>query len=211
MSKSSQAEGRRKVKYVFAFVRNHHPSTDSANSGLYQKACEVLEMHGMPCPMDRSERSWTYKHFDFIQSMVSPADAQGKQTMRKTKTQKKPKVLNTIPNEVKNVPLDEYFKTGGTITSPKKKKRDFVQTDEFLKSYEWRKVRMQAIKKYGAKCMCCGATPATGATMNVDHIKPRKYYPELALDLDNLQILCSPCNHGKGNWDETDWRPKASL
>jgi 5-methylcytosine-specific restriction endonuclease McrA len=65
---------------------------------------------------------------------------------------------------------------------------------------------MQALKKYGTKCMCCGATPATGAVMNVDHIKPRKLWPSLALDINNLQILCHDCNHGKGNWDMTDWR-----
>lgn len=59
--------------------------------------------------------------------------------------------------------------------------------------------------------MCCGATPATGAVMNVDHIKPRKLYPHLALDVDNLQILCSDCNHGKGNWDMTDWRCPAET
>lgn len=42
--------------------------------------------------------------------------------------------------------------------------------------------------------------------LNVDHVKPRKFYPELALDLDNLQVLCALCNHGKGNSDATDWR-----
>jgi len=78
---------------------------------------------------------------------------------------------------------------------------------EFLNTYEWRRVRMLALKKYGPKCMCCGATPSDGAVMNVDHIKPRRFYPELALDVDNLQILCHDCNHGKGNWDMTDWRP----
>jgi len=77
---------------------------------------------------------------------------------------------------------------------------------EFLDTYEWRRVRMQALKKYGAKCMCCGATPATGAVMNVDHIRPRRLFPELALDINNLQVLCHECNHGKGNWDMTDWR-----
>lgn len=82
----------------------------------------------------------------------------------------------------------------------------FVATDAFLESFEWRKIRMEALKKYGAKCMCCGATPAIGAVMNVDHIKPRKKFPELALSIDNLQILCHDCNHGKGNWDMTDWR-----
>lgn len=79
-------------------------------------------------------------------------------------------------------------------------------TDEFLKSSQWRALRMHAFKKYGTRCACCGASPATGAVMNVDHIKPRKYYPELALDIDNLQVLCGQCNQGKGNWDMTDWR-----
>ena len=76
----------------------------------------------------------------------------------------------------------------------------------FLKTFEWRKIRMTAILKYGRKCMCCGASPETGAVIHVDHIKPRKTHPELALDLNNLQILCHECNHGKGNWDTTDWR-----
>jgi len=80
------------------------------------------------------------------------------------------------------------------------------ETDAFLKSYEWRKIRMLAIKKYGRACQCCGAT----GVINVDHIKPRRFFPELALDLNNLQILCDECNHGKGNWDMTDWRPNAA-
>jgi 5-methylcytosine-specific restriction endonuclease McrA len=78
--------------------------------------------------------------------------------------------------------------------------------DEFLMSYEWRCARMIALKRHGAKCQCCGATTATGAVLNVDHIKPRRTHPELALDQNNLQVLCAACNHGKGNWDDTDWR-----
>jgi 5-methylcytosine-specific restriction endonuclease McrA len=86
-----------------------------------------------------------------------------------------------------------------------------VESDAFLQTYEWRKVRMEALKKYGAKCQCCGTTPAHGAIMNVDHIKPRKLFPSLALDINNLQILCHDCNHGKGNWDMTDWRKKNKV
>lgn len=79
--------------------------------------------------------------------------------------------------------------------------------DEFLQSYEWRRLRMEVLRERGARCECCGATPADGKTViNVDHIKPRLRYPELALDKTNLQVLCDVCNHGKGNWDETDWR-----
>lgn len=85
---------------------------------------------------------------------------------------------------------------------------DFVSSRYFLLSYEWRQLRMFVLKRDGAKCACCGRTPATGAVMNVDHIKPRKTHPELALDATNCQVLCHVCNHGKGNWDKTNWRGK---
>jgi 5-methylcytosine-specific restriction endonuclease McrA len=78
-----------------------------------------------------------------------------------------------------------------------------VESDAFLISRAWRKLRYKAIVHYGAKCHCCGSAE----NIQVDHIKPRRKYPELALEFDNLQILCSACNQGKGNWDETDWRP----
>lgn len=81
-----------------------------------------------------------------------------------------------------------------------------VAKDSFLETYAWRALRMKVLIRDGRRCACCGATPATGAVMNVDHIKPRRLYPELALDENNLQVLCHDCNHGKGNWDETDWR-----
>lgn len=83
----------------------------------------------------------------------------------------------------------------------------FQASDNFLKTFEWRRARMLALKTHGARCQCCGATPAHGARMNVDHIKPRRLFPELALKQSNLQVLCEACNHGKGNWDQTDWRP----
>ena len=83
-----------------------------------------------------------------------------------------------------------------------------TSTDAFLLTYEWRKVRMEALKKYGARCQCCGATPSHGAVMNVDHIKPRSRFPALELDIENLQVLCEACNIGKSNTDTTDWRDK---
>ena len=86
-----------------------------------------------------------------------------------------------------------------------------VASAEFLSTYEWRRVRMQALKLYGTTCQCCGASKAQGATINVDHIKPRKLFPHLALDITNLQILCNECNHGKGNWDMTNWREKETT
>lgn len=86
-------------------------------------------------------------------------------------------------------------------------KKQASPTDkDFLFSFEWRKLRLQALDKYGHVCVSCGSTPKSGAILNVDHIKPRKYFPELALDINNLQVLCSECNHGKGNWNHSDYR-----
>jgi hypothetical protein len=35
---------------------------------------------------------------------------------------------------------------------------------------------------------------------------PRSEFPELELDLSNLQALCRDCNVGKPASDTTDWR-----
>lgn len=81
-----------------------------------------------------------------------------------------------------------------------------VTSDLFLESFEWRRLRIKALQINGRTCQCCGADPSNGAILHVDHIKPRKFFPELALDINNLQVLCNECNHGKGNWNFTDFR-----
>ncbi len=81
-------------------------------------------------------------------------------------------------------------------------------SDDFLLSYAWRQLRMKVLDRYGPTCQCCGAQAQRDRVrIHVDHIKPRKTHPELALVESNLQILCEVCNHGKGNWNQRDWRP----
>lgn len=84
-------------------------------------------------------------------------------------------------------------------------------SDAFLRSFEWRRVRMMVLERDGARCSCCGRTAADGAVLNVDHIRNRKSHPHLALDPDNLQVLCGDCNHGKGNKFSTDWRRRPAA
>jgi len=86
------------------------------------------------------------------------------------------------------------------------KRKPNAEDAAFLQSKAWKRLRLQALKLHGSKCQACGATPANGAVLNVDHIKPRLLFPSLALSIDNLQVLCSDCNEGKGNWDMTDFR-----
>lgn len=78
--------------------------------------------------------------------------------------------------------------------------------DPFLYSEAWRMLRKEAVAKYGLVCCKCGRDNSRRFPINMDHIKPRKYFPELALDINNLQPLCGPCNKAKGNKNQTDWR-----
>lgn len=82
---------------------------------------------------------------------------------------------------------------------------NYINSKAFLDSFEWRQLRFKALQKYGRRCQCCGSSPSTGAVLNVDHVKPRRKFPGLALDISNLQVLCADCNHGKGN-AVTDFR-----
>ncbi len=76
--------------------------------------------------------------------------------------------------------------------------------DPFYSSWEWKAARFDILEKYGPTCMLCGYE---GPRIVVDHIKPRRRYPELELDRDNLQVLCNDCNMGKGSRKTVDLRP----
>ena len=109
----------------------------------------------------------------------------------------------------KNHPRSDSAKKGLEVLSQaylQLKSKPSISSNDFLQSKAWQRARIQAFKQYGNRCQCCGASPENGARLCVDHIKPRKLFPELALDIDNLQILCAECNSGKGNWDMTDFR-----
>ena len=120
------------------------------------------------------------------------------------------KVLEAQANAIlRSVPVKKQAKK-----SRKKPRRyaptpnDPKNTKSFYASWEWKKVRMQALERDGHRCLSCGASPANLKSIRlvVDHIKPIKKYWELRLDLNNLQVLCDDCNMGKGAWLEADFR-----
>lgn len=102
--------------------------------------------------------------------------------------------------------LSAALPTEPTVTSAVRvapRRRDFYESEA------WRRLRYQVLLKNNGHCECCGASSASGAQLHVDHVKPRSKFPELELDITNLQVLCRDCNLGKGAWDETDWREAA--
>lgn len=77
---------------------------------------------------------------------------------------------------------------------------------DFYDTRQWLELRYAVLAERGAKCECCGATRADGVYIQVDHIRPRHRFPQLELSKANLQVLCRPCNLGKGARYDTDWR-----
>ena len=79
--------------------------------------------------------------------------------------------------------------------------KQYKRNDPFYTSAAWRAVRQQALLRDHYICQKClrkyemdRIIRPRPATM-VHHIKPRQQYPELELDLDNLESLCDACHN----------------
>jgi len=64
---------------------------------------------------------------------------------------------------------------------------------------EYRKLRLQVFLRDGEVCVFCGAKPEPGLSLTIDHINPVSKFPELARDVNNLQVLCWDCNQKKSD------------
>lgn len=128
-----------------------------------------------------------------IESRRAPKDKINK------KVRKAEKALRKALSEAGPSAIHARASINATETTFSDAQYKYANDPAFLQSFEWRQLRFKVLQKYGSKCQCCGSTPAGGAVMNVDHIRPRRKFPQLALDIDNLQVLCGDCNHGKGN------------
>lgn len=58
---------------------------------------------------------------------------------------------------------------------------------------QWKALRFMARRRDGFACVQCGKK----GRLEVDHVKPIRTHPELALDLGNLQCLCIACHARK--------------
>lgn len=145
--------------------------------------CEALAF-GL---VGKMKNGWIKKYGDVeITSDMADRLRKSLEKSKKQSAQAGLKVLNDAYLELKSIPD--------------------ANSRDFLQSKAWKRLRLMALKQHGMSCQICGASPKTGAVLNVDHVLPRKLFPSHALRLDNLQVLCADCNEGKGNWDMTDAR-----
>lgn len=59
---------------------------------------------------------------------------------------------------------------------------------------EWAEARRDTFATHGRVCWRCA-----GYAAQVDHVKPKSLFPELALVRSNLRPICWPCNRAKNN------------
>ena len=59
---------------------------------------------------------------------------------------------------------------------------------------EWRRLRLLVLRRDGYRCVWCGKDVSGWRAMRVDHIKPVRTHPHLALNPSNLRVLCVQCD-----------------
>lgn len=68
--------------------------------------------------------------------------------------------------------------------------------DLFYHKQEWYRVRTKVIRASVFCYLCKKKLDKTGKNrIHVDHIKPRKKFPELSLDMKNLRACCNTCHN----------------
>ena len=65
------------------------------------------------------------------------------------------------------------------------------QVDPFYKSKEWHRVRQKALIRDHFSCVNCGTDVRAKGASRVDHIRPRKKYPDLALASAQAFVPCA--------------------
>ena len=85
-----------------------------------------------------------------------------------------------------------------TIELAQERAETYEDRERFYGSPEWRKLRETVIKEDGPICGDCRRRIKKEVDITVDHIRPRSKYPHLALDRNNLRVLCRSCNSSKG-------------
>lgn len=78
------------------------------------------------------------------------------------------------------------------VNAPEKK--DTLKKRGFYQSAAWRRARQMALQRDHYLCQSCLKKQRIKTATEVHHIRPLEDYPELALELSNLQSLCWDCH-----------------
>jgi len=69
-----------------------------------------------------------------------------------------------------------------------------VKPQSFYNTPAWAQARREALKRANYCCRMCGCSVKGIGRSRVDHIRPVREYPGLALMAANLRVLCPGCD-----------------
>lgn len=72
---------------------------------------------------------------------------------------------------------------------------ELIKADKFYICKDWKKKRKEILRRDHYECQRCKQNHKVSKATTVHHIKHLKEHPELALDDDNLESLCSDCHN----------------
>ena len=103
--------------------------------------------------------------------------------------------IQQINNEFHSIAKDAYQFARKHHADPK--------YEAFRNSDEGRAWKKQKLAECNSRCPECNKI-INDNNSNIDHKHPRRHYPWLAWDVNNLWILCRDCNQNKSDrkWDE---------
>lgn len=100
--------------------------------------------------------------------------------------------------------MDREWNRSHTPRADLSEKKDSLKKRGFYQSRVWRRVRLLALQRDHYLCQACLRKKRFTTATEVHHIKPLEEYPELGLELSNLESLCWDCH------EATKRRPSAS-
>lgn len=191
------------------YIHNHLPSPSKAGVGAYLGAARIKIRGASESEIILlAANLFEIDPTPTLEAMYDAITALGPiERKRKCRAYRE---ANGIPHPTRPEPRTKVVFRPPPVRKPPPRIR-LKPGQSFYDTDEWRDVRYRALVIHGGCCQCCGASPCRGKPLHVDHIKPRSKFPELELDLNNLQVLCKDCNLGKRAWDQTDWRPTAEA
>jgi len=90
--------------------------------------------------------------------------------------------------------INEYHFAKDWFLDNKLKKGYDVLPENFYNSLEWAKTRIKILRRDNFRCKYCGKL-----ANHVDHLNSAKYYPQIALDPNNLISSCESCHNKRHN------------
>lgn len=98
-------------------------------------------------------------------------------------------VCNVMPGGILDCPRCLWMDRQGLFTPTEEPSPD---GSRYVKAYIPKRLRLAVFARDGHECLHCGATE----DLSCDHVVPESRGG--ATTLDNLQVLCRPCNSRKG-------------